>query len=132
MLNLYICYVIVFKKKKELGDLIKRINWQLFNNDELIINNENVECEYKDKIIKYKEEDGINIIDLENQIYKRDSKEYLMQINIKNNTFKFTLKEKNRILSDNLTNSSIEKKDNDIIIKYQIEDEVKKIIIHLL
>ena len=132
MLNLYICYVIVFKKKKELGDLIKRINWQLFNNDELIINNEDVECEYKDNIIKYKEKDGINIIDLENQIYERDSKDYLMQINIKNNTFKFTLKEKNRTLSDNLTNSSIEKKDNDIIIKYQIEDEVKKIIIHLL
>ena len=120
------------RKKKEIGDFIKRINWQLFNNDELIINHENVECEYENDIIKYKEEDGDNTIDLKNKIYIRENQEYLMHINIANNNFKFILKEKNHILNDNLTSSSLTINNNIILLKYKLEEEEKKIIIHLL
>lgn len=126
-----ICYSFL-RKKKEIGDFIKKINWQLYNNEKLIINNENVLCDYNDKIIKYKEKDGINIINLKEEQYMRENQEYMMQIDFKNNTFKFILKEKNHILNDSLTSSKMVILKDTITMMYKLDEEEKKIIIHLL
>ena len=132
MLNLYICYVIVFKKKKEQGDFIKKICWQLYNNDELIVNNENAKCEYQDSVIKYEEDDGLNTIDLNKKSYIRENKEYRMEIDFANNTFNFLLKEKKRELSNKLLSSELIIKDDIITLKYALDNEEKKIIIQML
>lgn len=132
MLNLYICYVIVFKKKKEQGDFIKKIRWQLYNNNELIINNENAKCEYQDNVIKYEEDDGLNTIDLNKKSYIRENKEYRMEIDFANNTFNFLLKEKKRELSNKLLSSELTIKDDIITLKYALDNEEKKIVIQML
>lgn len=132
MLNLYICYVIVFKKKKESGDFIKKIRWQLYNNDKLIINNDNAKCEYQDNVIKYDEDDGLNTIDLNKKSYIRENKEYRMEIDFANNTFNFLLKEKKRELSNKLLSSELTIKDDIITLKYALDNEEKKIVIQML
>ena len=132
MLNLYIGYVIVFKKKKELGDFIKSISWQLYNNEEIIINNENGLCEYKDNVIIYEESDGINTVDLNNKTYLRENDDYKMKIDFKNNTFNFFLKKHQKELSNKLLSSSMVIEDEFITLKYALDKEEKKVIIHLL
>ena len=71
------------------GDFIKKlINWQLFINGDLHINNESVECEYeKNKFIKYKEKDAINIIDIEKKVYIRENSEFKYTISVLDETF---------------------------------------------
>ena len=137
MLNLYSWYVIVFKKKKffkieKLGDDIKRrLNWQLYEEDKLIITNENVECEFDRGVITYQESDAINIVDLNSQVYKRNNEGYSFEINFIDKSFIFTLKEKNYTLSGDLTDSFF-KVSKKIVLVYSLNEERKKIIIELL
>ena len=83
-------------------------------------------CEINNDVITLKEKDATNIIDLNNKIYTRENNDYLMEVNIKTKLFKITLKEKNNNFSADLT-----KKDK-IILKYQLDDEEKEIIIQIL
>ena len=103
----------------------------LFNNDNLIINNKDDMCEFKNNIIKYKDKDGINVIDLNNKKYERENKEYILKIDFNDNSFNFILKEENHIINSTINNSSFNILDNKIILKYSIDDEEKKIIIQL-
>ena len=112
--------------------IITKINWSLFNDDKIIIANENVECEFVvNKFIKYLENDTSNYIDLENKIYIRENNEFMFKIDYKNNLFNYILKE-NNIKLENEIDCEFIINDNEIILKYKIDEEEKKIIIQIL
>ena len=124
-----ICYSWLEKR----GDYIKKyINWCLFSNNKLIIKKENIECEITNNILKYQEEKNfINKIDMNNDIFIRESNEFLFKIDFKKQSFEYTLKEKDLRINDVLLEAKIIK--NEIItLIYKIEDEEKKIIIQIL
>lgn len=109
-------------------DLQQIINWKLKNNNQTITEKLNEKCEINNNIIEYKEENSINIIDINNKIYKRTTLEYEMIIDFKESTSTFDLKDKGSYCFDIKT--SFEKKDNLIIMKYYLDDE-KTIIIEM-
>ena len=80
-------------------------------------------CEINNNVITFKEKDATNIIDLNN--------DYHIEVNVKTKLFKITLKEKNNNFSAKLTKCSLINKDK-IILKYQLDDEEKEIIIQIL
>ena len=55
-----------------------------------------------------------------------------MIIDFNNNTFSFLLKEKNHSIENNLSSSNLEVSDNKITLNYNLDNEEKMIIIHLL
>ena len=116
------------------GGFIKKfINWSLSNNNIVVIDNKNIECDYeKDKYIKYYEdEDTVNIVDLENKLYIRKTKEFIFKIDFINNIFSYDLTEKEISLRDKLLYSNINIKDT-ISMTYSLDKEEKKIIIQIL
>jgi len=88
-----ICYSLIEKR----GDYIKKyINWKLISNNEEVINNEFVECEFEGNILKYYEDkDTKNIVDLNNDVYKRENTEFAFKIDFKNRCFDYILKKEN-------------------------------------
>lgn len=124
-----LCYSFLEKR----GDYIKKlINWRLLEDEKVIINN-NIECEYEiNKFIKYEEDQNIvNIINLHDQIYIRNSDEFILKIDFKKALFSYTLKENNLTL-ENTIDCNFQKKDKAYILTYKLNEEVKKIIIQLL
>ena len=104
----------------------------MFINGKLVINNEAVECEYKENnFIKYKDDDALNIVDIKNTTYIRVNNEFIFKIEFKNKKFSYTLNENNLKLEDNLS-CEFAINSNGILIKYNLDDEEKEIIIHLL
>ena len=104
----------------------------MFNNNKIIINKEKVECEVENNKIKYNEEDNtINIVDLINNIYIRESNNFLFKIDFNKEIFSYTLKEKNVTFSNQLLSCSILKEEK-IILKYKLDEEEKMIIIQML
>lgn len=132
MLKLYICYAIVYKKKR--GDYIKKlVNWSLLSDKNIIIENKNIECEFeKDKFIKYIEKDNTsNLVNLKDKIYIRENDEFIFEIDFENKEFKYLLKEKDIKLVDKIL-CEIQIKADSIKMTYQLDEEKKEIIIHLL
>ena len=131
MLKLYISCVIVFQKKR--GGHIKRgINWQLFNDEKLLIEINNTTCFFENNIIVYEESLGIkNTINLNNNIYERETEEFLFKINFNNNTMYYLLKEKNYELKDIKISSQIIINDK-ITLIYKLDDETKKIVVDFI
>ena len=104
----------------------------MFINGKLVINNENVECEYVvNKFIKYKEDEALNTIDVENEEYLRENNEFMFKIEFKNQKFSYTLKENNLYLEDNLECDFIDL-NNKISFKYNLDEEIKEIIIQIV
>lgn len=125
-----LCYSFLEKR----GDYIKKlINWSLLNDGEVVIDNKNVVCDYEvNKFIKYLEnKDTTNVIDLVKKVYTRENNEFIFKIDFSNNTFSYLLKENNINIEDKIK-CSFEKKDNNIILKYQLDEEEKEIVIHIL
>ena len=85
-----LCYSFLEKR----GDYIKKvINWQLISNNNEVINNKCVECEFQNNIIEYKEDKfTINIIDLNKNIYKRENEEFIFEIDFNNRLLNYKLK----------------------------------------
>ena len=105
------------------SDYIKRkIDWYLYNNNDIIIKTEKVWCEINNNIIKYRDDNCLNIIDLNKDIYIRDNEEFNFKIDFKTNEFMYTLKDIDKSILHNLTKCSI-KKDNDIELIYSIDEE---------
>ena len=68
---------------------------------------------------------------MNNDIFIRESNEFLFKIDFKKQSFEYTLKEKDLRINDVLLEAKIIK--NEIItLIYKIEDEEKKIIIQIL
>lgn len=72
----------------------------------------------------------MNTIDLVEDVYTRENNEFKFKIDFKNKKFSYNLKEKNLVMEDKLDCSI--NKEKGIILKYRLDDEEKKIIIHLL
>ena len=114
------------------GYIKKMINWYLYNNEKQIINNENVLCEYEDnRLIYYKENNFINRINLEENVYIREGNDYKVIYDFKKQEMILLLKENNMQFSSKFT-GIITKNNNIINVIYNNDDGNKKIIIQLL
>ena len=130
MLKLYIYYVIFFKTKEVI--IIKLINWCLLNDKKIVKNFENVECEFNNKILEFKEDDNaLNKIDLINDKYTRETDEFTFQVNFKTKECHYNLKELNKSFSMNI-DGEITIENNKITLRYSLDDEEKQIIIQIL
>lgn len=104
------------------------VDWKLLNNDEVVIFKENVLCEYiLDKELILKEDDGVNRINFEQQVYERSTDEFKMIIDFKENIGKFILNDKEDC-SFNIK-GSFENNDDIIRLSYALDDEIKTIVI---
>jgi len=114
------------------GDYIKKlVNWCLLNNKNIIINNV-VLCEYiENKYLIYNENEFTNRVDLKNEIFIRNNKEYEIKYDFKNNYVNIVLLKENKYFEDTFKGNII-KKDNKIHIIYTYSDEEKEIIIQIL
>ncbi len=81
-------------------------------------------------IIFYKEDNVDNIIDLNNKTYTRENNEYIFKVDFQKKEFLYTLKDINKTILHNLTKCSI-KIESDIELIYSLDDEEKRILIHL-
>lgn len=80
----------------------------------------------------YEESLGIkNTINLNNNIYERETEEFLFKINFNNNTMYYLLKEKNYELKDIKISSQIIINDK-ITLIYKLDDETKKIVVDFI
>ena len=80
-------------------------------------------CEFIDnKILKYQEDsDNLNTIYLDNLVYIRENKELIFKIDFNNKEFK-----------DKLTDCLLERNKEEIKLRYQIDEEIKEILIKIL
>ena len=86
---LYMC-AIMFKKKARWSFLIRKIDWKVYSNNKLIIDNNNVKCNlYSSNIIEFKDEYGKHIIDLENKTYSKVGNDNKMVIDFIAKTCEF-------------------------------------------
>lgn len=103
-----------------------KINWQLYIEDTLIINNLNVEAEVTNENICYTDEFGKHIIDKLNRTYQRigDSDEMIIDFKKNSITFKFD----GQVLEYDIE-SSFETNDKSVFIVYTLGDEKKKLLV---
>lgn len=98
------------------------LNILLLSNDERI--KKNIDGILEDNRIIYIDEDVKTEIDLVNKKLNRDSSLYNIQIDFDNNICKYYLKSHNLNMDLNIINQSFIYNDNNIKIKYQIEDNI--------
>ena len=123
-----IYYAIIIKKKNDVEKLQQKIDWKLTSNTSVLIDLKDVYCNYaKDKYIEFIESDITNTIDLEKLRYKRISSEYTMEIDFINSICSFAFPTKESCDFD-ITTEFI-KNDNEIKLKYKIDDDEKIITI---
>ena len=125
-----ICYILIEKR----GDCIKKlINWQLLSNNNEVVNNQKVECEFNNNILKYVEDNNtVNIIDIDNKTYLRENDEFTFNIDFKNRCFNYILKKDNLSIENAKLEAFLEQDENIISLKYNLGEEEKKIVIQLL
>jgi len=125
-----LCYSLIEKR----GDCIKQlINWKLFSDGLVVINNESVECEINNNILKYYEDEfTYNIIDLNKKIYIRESNEFTFKIDFNNRCFDYILKKDELSIENAKVEAELEQVNNEIYLKYNLGEEEKKIIIQIL
>ncbi len=108
----------------------QKISWLFFDNDKLLISRKEQDafC-YPGKYLIYDYKEEYNKIDLINLIYYRKTKEYNMEIDFNNKICKFIFDDKNILKFD--LDCLIKINEDKIIIKYKIDDNMKKIIINI-
>ena len=108
------------------------MNLTLSSDGKNIINKEKIECEFVNEILKYQDDkDTLNTIDLKEDIFIRENNEFMFKIDFKNQWFYYKLKENNIEINKAPLKASISK-ENIITLKYNLGEEEKLIIIHLL
>ena len=108
----------------------QKIDWQLASEKSVLIDLKDVYCNYeKDTFIEFIESDITNYIDLKNKRYKRTSNEYTMEIDFINSICSFAFPTEENCVFD-ITTKFI-KNDNEIKLKYKIDDDEKIITIKL-
>lgn len=103
-----------------------KVDWQLYSENNLIINNQNVEAEFNQNNIVYNDEFGKHIIDRKNKIYERIDNEDYMIINFNKNTI--TFKFNGETLEYDIT-SEYKEGENKISLIYSLGEEEKRIVI---
>lgn len=112
---------------------IIKINWSLYNENKLIIEKKGIVCSSSDNnVINFIDDTNTyNIVDLNNETFIRENQEFLFEINFRNSTFIYILKEKN-IKLENSIKCYLDKNNKNIELKYNLDEEEKKIIIQIL
>ena len=114
------------------GDCIKkRVNWYLYEQENLLVENLNVECDVNSNEIMYKEDNYVNNIDLQKKIFIREDSNFKMILDYDKQEFIYTLKEINKTFTTNIK-IDFDIKENEICISYILEDSKLKILIHML
>ena len=120
----------IFVEKR--GVFIKKlINWRLYSNNKLVIENLNKCCDYIDDEIIYIEDEFINKVSLIMKKFTRENKEYKFELNFNNNEMIYNLKDNNIKLSTEFK-GNIRINNDEIYISYNIDEEDLLIIIQLL
>ena len=104
---------------------------RVYNNNDLIIEDNQLEYEFDNDLLAYTDEFGQHSIDLEESIYKKESSDNNMIIDFINNNCYFELINEKEELSFAI-DCSIKKENNKIIYIYSFDkDDIKKIEIDL-
>ena len=110
--------------------MIRKIDWKVYSNNKLIIDNNNVKCNlYSSNIIEFKDEYGKHIIDLENKTYSKVGNDNKMVIDFIAKTCEFIFEKNEKCTFD--IDCNIKIKENHIEILYSFDEDEKKILIEL-
>lgn len=107
----------------------KNINIRLYKNNRLLQENKSVNSIFtKDEIIFLL--DGVKTY-ISDELFKRETNEYLFELNIKEKQSTYLLKTINQLFDIDVENINSERKDNSIILEYKIstDEETNKVII---
>lgn len=122
------CYIFVEKR----GVFIKKlINWKLYNNENLVIDDSNKYCDYIDDEIIYIENGYFNKVSLITKKFIRENNEYKIELDFNNNEMVYLLKEKGVRFSTEFK-GSININGDEIKVKYNIDEDDLLIIIQIL
>lgn len=124
----YTCYNVW--EKREGYFLECKINWKLFNNGQVVIDLKDIFIEKKDSKFIYKDKDGENTIDLENKVYERKLNDVTMKINFVLNQAYFKFSNGEECTIDIISKLVVGEKE--IKLEYQIDDEIKMIVIEMV
>ena len=115
-------FVIICEKKR--GDVCMKIDWRLFDGEEIVIEELNKDVEFIDNTIYYIDEYGTHVVDLQNKIYERRSPEDIFRVDFNNNIL--TVKSASNDLKYNINTNYFEE-DNIIRLTYSLGEEKKVI-----
>ena len=101
-----------------------KIDWRLFDGEEIVIEELNKDVEFIDNTIYYIDEYGTHVVDLQNKIYERSSPEDIFRVDFNNNIL--TVKFASNDLKYNINTNYFEE-DNIIRLTYSLADEKKVI-----
>ena len=106
------------------------INWSLYNNDELVLENKIKDFQYeKANFIEIKDEYGIHKVDLKNKIYEKNDNNVIFRIDFVNNLCIIILDSDKKLEMEIATNWHYQ--NNTWKLEYKLENENKQIIIEL-
>lgn len=110
----------------EVGGFLSKIKIKVQIKNSTTNNKYEVDAILQDEIVKYKEEDNTKVIFnyKENKLIRENS-ELKMIYDFNNNTGVITVKELERDLKVDINTKKIKKKENDIEIVFEIEEEFK-------
>ena len=123
-------YAIMFKKKARWSFLTHTIDIKIYNNAELVLVNRDIECKYIiDNLLEYKDDYGIHIINLIDNIYKKSSNTEQMIIDFNKNNCQIKTSDGYELSFD--IKSNIEKNKDKIVLEYIFDKEQIRIIIDM-
>ncbi len=103
--------------------MIHLLDYQLNNKNQILINQKDVEYQINNDVIVFKDQFGEQQIDIKNKKYAKNNQEYQLTIDINENICHIVLTTGEKI-SFNCP-SSLENNNNEINIKYQIEEQLE-------
>lgn len=115
-----ICYNVIEKKGSD--NMTNKLSLILYKESSPIFNIKNCDYINKDNVISFIY-DNTNYRIINNEIFERENKEFKFTINLLKKECIYILKETNTTLSITVLNSSINIKEKEIIIKYNIETD---------
>lgn len=106
----------------------KIIDWQLFSAEESIVLLKDASCDYEEnKIISLENDEEKNIIDIENKMYIRVTKDSNFVIDFNNKTILFKLDDKEFLFD--LPYAEFKHTGKRFELLYKLDDEIKKIVV---
>ena len=106
------------------------IDIKIYNNAELVLVNRDIECKYIiDNLLEYKDDYGIHIINLIDNIYKKSSNTEQMIIDFNKNNCQIKTSDGYELSFD--IKSNIEKNKDKIVLEYIFDKEQIRIIIDM-
>ncbi len=106
------------------------IDIKIYNNDELVLINKDIECNYIiDNLLEYKDDYGTHIIDLIDNIYKKNSDTEQMIIDFNKNNCHITTNDGYELNFD--IKSNLKKNKDKVVLEYIFDKEQIRITIDM-